>query len=307
MPLHRTHRYLLVRLLAGVAALLLLLPPERGVSADGDGDRLPDQAEILEAIAESPFGEPIHLTSVEKEREVQGDIYAIVDAPLTDLAAALGSVEDWCAILFLHLNIKSCVYHDGDDGARMTLYMGRKRYQDAEVVEQLHLDFHWDQPDKDRVITRLQADRGPQGIREFRMDLQAVALDEHRSLLHLHYSIGHGALARMAMRLYFAFGGRDRIGFTVEDHDPDGQPIHVDGIRGLIERNTVRLYFAFKAYLREPDPDRLEARLAHWFDLTERHPDQLREMDKDNYLAQKLREYENQVALQARAGGPAQP
>jgi hypothetical protein len=307
MLLHRTHQYPLVRLLTGMAALLLLLPPERGVSADGDSDRLPDQAEILEMIAESPFGEPIHLTSVEREREVQGDIYAIVDAPLAELGAALENVEAWCETLILHLNVKTCVHHEADDGARMTLYMGRKRYQDAEVVEQMHLDFHRDQPDKDRVIIRLQADRGPQGIREFRMDLQAVALDEHRSLLHLHYSIGYGALARMAMRIYFTFGGRDHIGFTVEDHDPDGEPIHVDGIRGLIERNTVRFYFAFKAYLREPDPDRLEARLAHWFDLTERHPDQLREMDKDNYLAQKLREHENQVALQARADGPARP
>ncbi|WP_232199436.1 SRPBCC family protein [Thioalkalivibrio thiocyanodenitrificans] len=299
-----THRYPLLPYLTGLITLLLLLPAGAGQSAGTGGA---DRAGILDAIAASPFHEPVHLTSAEGEREVRGDIHAILDAPLATLADTLGNVEDWCGILFLHLNVKACVYGDEPDGPGLTLYMGRKSYQDAEVVEQMRLDFYRDQAGEGLVAVRLQADRGPQGIRDVRLDLQAVPLDENRSLLHLHYTVGYGALARMAMGLYFAFGGRDRIGFTIVDRDPEGRPVHVDGIRGMIERNTVRFYFALKAYLREPDHDRLEIRLAHWFDLTERHPEQLREMDRDTYLAQKLREYENQVALQARGEEPAWP
>lgn len=52
-----------------------------------------------------------------------------------------------------------------------------------------------------------------------------------------------------------------------------------------------------------PEPDQQEPRLTHWFELTERHPEQLREIDKDTYLEQKRRERRDQEALQAKADG----
>jgi hypothetical protein len=280
------------RLITGLILLLLAARPAVGSLGPTD------IATILEAIAESPFEEPIHLESEEERREVHGRVHAVVDAPLGDLKAALGSAGAWCEILFLHINVKACVHHGRAGDERITLYLGRKRYQDPEVVERVELHFLAEHPDNEHLAIRLHADRGPHGLRAFDMKVQAVALEDERSLLLMRYSIGYGALGRIALGIYLAFGGGDRIGFTVERLDEDGAPVYVDGLRGLIERNTVRFFFALQAYLEEPD--HLEARLGLWWDLTDRHPEQLRERDKDSYLVQKLRERQNQEALQAR-------
>lgn len=280
------------RLITGL--MLLLLAARPAVGSPGPTDI----TTILEAIAQSPFDEPIHLESEEEAREVHGRVHAVVDASVADLRAALGGARDWCEILFLHINVKACVHHGRAGDERITLYIGRKRYQDAEVVDQIELRIRAEHPDNERLAIRLQADSGPHGLRAFDMKVQAVALQDERSLLLMRYSIGYGALGRFTLGMYLAFGGRGRIGFTVERLDEDGAPVYVDGLRGLIERNTVRFFFALQAYLEEPDD--LEARLGRWWDLTDRHPEQLRERDKDNYLAQKLRERQNQEALQAR-------
>ncbi|MCA1790492.1 MAG: hypothetical protein LC667_11745 [Thioalkalivibrio sp.] len=216
------------------------------------------------------------------------------------VAAGLTNVESWCEILFLNMNVKACVYAAGD--GQLTLFMGRKRYQDPAVVEQIHFSFRVDHADDDKLAIMLHADRGPHGLREDTMELRAVPIDDDTSLLHLHYALRYGRLARTVLTCHFALGGRERIGFTVEDTDEADDPVHVDGLRGMIERNTVRFYVALKAYLRHPDLDQLEARLEHWFDLTERHPDQLREGDREDYLAQKARERQDQEALQATGG-----
>jgi hypothetical protein len=291
--------------LAGLMVLMLVAWPAQSSSPTAGTAGLSDVNAILEAIAESPFDEPIHLESEEEAREVHGRVHVVVDAPLGDLKAALDSARDWCEILFLHINVKACVHHGRAGDERITLYIGRKRYQDPEVVERVELRFHTDRLDDERLAIRLQADLGPHGLRAFDMKVQAVALEDERSLLLMRYSIGYGAMGRFTLGIYLALGGRDRIGFTVERLDEDGTPVYVDGLRGLIERNTVRFFFALQAYLEEPDD--LEARLGRWWDLADRHPEQLREPGRDSYLAQKRRERRNQEALQARidAGGDA--
>ena len=287
----------IVLLLATLVALLLFTHAGQNAFAD---ERLTNTDEVLKAIADSAFEEPLHVESIEEDDWVRGDIHALLNIPHEALAAALANVEAWCEILFLHINVKACV-HDAAAG-HLTLFMGRARYQDPAVAEQIHFRFRVDHVEDDSLALMLHTDRGPHGIREVRIELQAAPIDEDTSLLRMHYALRYGRLARTVLALYFTFGGRHLIGFSIEDTDEAGEPVHVGGLRGMIERNTMRFYFALKAYLRHPEPDQLEARLDHWFDLTERYPDQLRVRDRDDYLAQKARERQNQEELQA-AGG----
>ncbi|MCY1186091.1 hypothetical protein D9M73_269280 [compost metagenome] len=55
--------------------------------------------------------------------------------------------------------------------------------------------------------------------------------------------------ARVAMQGYLATIGRDKVGFSIVGNNARGQPIHVGGTRGVIERNTMRYYLAIEAYL----------------------------------------------------------
>ena len=43
--------------------------------------------------------------------------------------------------------------------------------------------------------------------------------------------------------------GRDKVGFSVVGRAADGRPVHVEGLRGAVERNTLRYYLAVESYL----------------------------------------------------------
>ncbi|MDT4876423.1 hypothetical protein FQZ97_1118590 [compost metagenome] len=94
---------------------------------------------------------------------------------------------------------------------------------------------------------RLEAEDGPLGTRRYRIKLEAVALDERRSFLHLSYSYAYGLAARLATQAYLATLGRNKVGFSIVAHDAEGQPVYIGGMRGVIERNTMRYYLAIEA------------------------------------------------------------
>jgi len=53
---------------------------------------------------------------------------------------------------------------------------------------------------------------------------------------------------------------------------PDGQPKYVGGMRGVVERNTMRYYLAIEAHLgalATPLPLQRQKRLHNWFIATE--------------------------------------
>ena len=74
------------------------------------------------------------------------------------------------------------------------------------------------------------------------------------------------------------------------------------GLRGAIERNTMRYYLAIESYLgslAQPPGRQFATRIERWFDATERYARQLHEMDRGSYLAMKQREYARQQSLAA--------
>ncbi|MDP3827951.1 MAG: hypothetical protein Q8Q74_15470, partial [Polaromonas sp.] len=80
-----------------------------------------------------------------------------------------------------------------------------------------------------------------------------------------------------------------------------GEKTYVDGLRGAVERNTMRYYLAIDAYmasLSAPPADQLEKRLQQWFDATERYPRQLHEIERTAYLTMKRSEHRRQQAAE---------
>jgi hypothetical protein len=97
--------------------------------------------------------------------------------------------------------------------------------------------------------------------------------------------------------VYLATSGSDKVGFTVIGDPNDPNPKFIGGVRGAIERNTMRYYLAIDAYLgalATPAPKRFERSLERWFNATELYPRQLREVDRDAYFAMKRSEYARQ-------------
>ncbi|WP_024326332.1 hypothetical protein [Thioalkalivibrio sp. AKL19] len=277
--------------LGALLALALLAGHPLPALADG-------AEEWLAAIAESPLGEPIAVTSTVRGGVVEGAVYARLPYSFELVSSELEALSVWCEITFLHINIKSCVYREGENPL-LRLYVGRARYEVPEYAEPVELVRRSAQMDDDWLLIELEADRGPYGTRDYAIIVHVVPHDTG-ILVNLEYSLRFGLIARLAARVYLATGGRDRVGFTVVGDD-NGEAQYIGGLEGMIERNVMRFYLALQAWLDirdRPAQEQLQARLERWFDLTDEYPRQLRELDRETYLDQKQREYANQQRQQ---------
>jgi len=103
--------------------------------------------------------------------------------------------------------------------------------------------------------------------------------------------------ARIAMQSYLATIGRNKVGFSVTGRTADSQPVYMGGMRGVVERNTMRYYLAIETYLGAlsvPASQQVEKRLNAWHAGVERYPVQLHELERDEYLAMKRKEIRRQ-------------
>lgn len=242
----------------------------------------------------NPFQRPLYLESAETADGVAGSIHALVDHPFASAGSELNGPARWCEILLLHLNIKYCRAVTDGSGSTLRVYIGKKHEQPLD--DAYPVDFAWRvaaaSPDYLKVM--LSADEGPLSTRDYRITLEAVPLDGGRTLLHLTYSYAYGFAGKVAMQAYLATIASDKLGFTVAGKQSDGRPIYIGGMRGLVERNTMRYYLAIESYLgalSTPPQARLEKSLHDWFAAIERYPRQLHELEQDEYLAMKRKEY----------------
>jgi hypothetical protein len=285
-----------------VFAVALMLPVV-GLTAE------PNAAEALHArhaalrdvLARNAYQRPLYLDSTETPGNIKGDVYVVVAHPFAMVVDALRSGDHWCDILILHLNAKYCRPSVGPAGDTL-LHLGLGRKFDQPLADAYRVDFGY------RLLTAktellqvgLDAEQGPMGTRNYRILLEAVPLDGQRSFIHLSYAYSYGVAARLAMQAYLATLGNAKVGFTVVDRRADGQPVHVGGVRGAVERNTMRYSLAIEAYLgayTAPPREQLEKRLRDWFAATERHALQLHEIDRNEYLEMKRREVVRQQQM----------
>ncbi|HET8746713.1 MAG TPA: hypothetical protein VFM98_13990 [Ramlibacter sp.] len=276
---------LLLSFAAGAAGLL------------GPAALLARHAALAPQLASNPFGGPLVLQSEELPRRIEGDVYAVLEHPFTAVSAALADPSQWCEILILHLNTKYCRRVEAQEGTRLQVRVGRKEPQPVQAASLL--DFGWRPPQAraDYLAVQMDAPEGPYDTGDYRLLAEAVPLPGGRSFLHLGYGLGYGGASRLALQLYLTTLGRDKVGFTRVRRG--GQEAFVDGVRGVVERNTMRYYLAIDAYLDSlsaPPGRQLEQRLQAWFDATERYPRQLHEVEREAYLRMKRDEVRRQAA-----------
>ena len=239
----------------------------------------------------------VYLLSAEAADRMQGDVYALVDRPFDSLRQVLARAEDWCDILILHINTQYCRVSRGAPKVELLAGVGRKYDQPLADVYWFRFDYRVVSAAESYLEVALQAPSGPLSTSDYRLVVEAAPLAQHQSLLHLRYSYAYGLAGRWAMQAYLATVARDKVGFTVIGQGSDGQPIHVGGIRGVLERNTMRYYLGIETVLAAaelPASSRLPQSLQDWFGATERYPLQLHEIDRDTYVQMKLRELQRQ-------------
>jgi hypothetical protein len=248
---------------------------------------------LHEQLANNPYQRPLYIESSETPDRLAGEIYALVEQPFAMVSSALVGIDHWCDILILHLNVKSC-RASSSGGDMLSLNIGRKA--DQPLGDTYQIDFLYrvvvDTPDYLQIM--LDAEQGPLGTSNYRVKLEAVKLDAQRNFLHFSYSYHYGVAARMATQSYLATLGRNKVGFSITGHQANGQPDYVGGIRGIVERNTMRYYLAIEAYLGAPAPQQLEKRLSDWYAGIERYPLQLHNIERNEYLEMKRKEVQPQ-------------
>jgi hypothetical protein len=286
-----------IRAFAAALALIVLSFAAPAAGLLGPQALVARHAGLGPQLASNAFGGPLVLQSDELPRRIEGDVYAVLEHPFARVSGALADPAQWCEILILHLNTKYCRRVELQGAAHVQLRVGRKEPQAIESASLL--DFAWRAPQvrPDYLSVQMEAPEGPYDTSEYRLFAEAVPLEGGRTFLHLGYGLSYGGASRFALQLYLGTVGRDKVGFTRVPRG--GAEAFVDGLRGVVERNTIRYYLAIDAYLDSlalPPGQQLEKRLQAWFEATERYPRQLHEVERDAYLRMKREEVQRQAA-----------
>lgn len=265
------------------------------------GPLLAKYAELGEQLRNNPFQRALYLESSQSRTHLKGEIYAVVDYPFAIVNGALNNPAHWCDVLILHINVKYCNASRGPDGTVLTVNVGRKFFQPLEDAYRLDFNYRAVVTTPEYFALELNADEGPLSTHDYRIWIEAASLDDGRTFLHVTYAYEFGLIGRLAMRVYLATIGKDKVGFTVTETLPDGQPVYIRGVRGVVERNTMRYYLAIDAYfdalITSPE-DQLEQRLQKWYHSADQYARQLHEVERDDYLDMKRREYQRQQLAQ---------
>lgn len=223
------------------------------------------------------------IVSAESAGAIQGEIHGVMPHPLAVIEDALGDAAHWCEILTLTYNIKRC---DPLPGPVLSVLVGKTAQEPIDNASRMQLDLRSTAGGPRYMRKVLEAARGPFGTRNYVIAVEAIPIDAHSSFVHLSYSYELGRLSRVAAQVYLATEGASKVGFTMETDGQGGGAQLVGGLRGVMERNTVRYFFAIEAYLGTlalPPEQRFDARLRAWFDACEPYR-QLHEMPRGEYV-----------------------
>ena len=244
-------------------------------------------------LQRNPFGRPLVLESTETSNHVTGEIYATVAYPFSAVMAGLNNPDHWCDVISLHINTKYCRAVAASSGTTLEVRIGKKTPQQVADATRVDFDYRVLAASSEFLEISLNAKNGPVGTSDYRIELEAVALPNAVTFIHLTYSYAFNFAGRLAMQTYLNTLARDKVGFTAAGQRSDGQPAYVGGMRGLVERNAMRYYLAINSFLESvgsAPAAQFERRLQSWFAATEQYPRQLHEVDRAEYLEMKRTE-----------------
>ncbi len=257
--------------------------------------------ELSKQLESNQFNRPLFLHSEESSHDLKGEIYAVVDYPFSTFNSALSSPNHWCDAMVLNLNVKYCHMANNQSGNILKLNIGKKYFQplaDTYRVEFKNQDII---ATSNYFLAEFDAKEGPLGTSDYHILIEATPLKDGHTFLHFTYAYSFGMAGRLAMQTYLATIGRSKVGFTITGKYSDGQPTYIQGVRGVVERSTMRYYLAVDAYLAAltvPADAQLEKSLQYWYSNSEQYTIQLHEVELDEYLDMKRKEYQRQQTQQ---------
>ncbi len=258
-------------------------------------------AELNEQLRHNQFQRELYLISSESQHDLKGEIYAVVNYPFSAVSQALNNPDHWCDALILHVNIKYCHAAGYEANTVLNVNLGKKDQQELASTYRIALSYQEMMRTSDYFAVELKAANGPLSTSDYHIWIEATPLKDGRTFLHFTYSYAFGIVGRLAIQSYLATGGRNKVGFTISDKLVDNQPVYIKGVRGIVERNTMRYYLAIDAYLSALNSlpkDQLEQRSQQWFNSTEQYAVQLHEVERNDYLEMKRNEYKRQQVAQ---------
>lgn len=250
-----------------------------------------------ERLRSNPFNRPLVLESSETSNRVSGEIYAVINQPFQAVSTGLNSPDHWCDVISLPLNTKYCRAVTDQGNTVLKVNIGKKSAEPLIDAQRIAFTYAVAELSPQFLDVRLDAKEGPMGTSNYRIKLEAIPTASAKTFIHLTYSYSVNFAGRLAIQTYLGTIGRGKVGFTRVGQQNDGNPQFIDGVRGLVERNTMRYYLAIDSFLEannEPAPAALERRLQSWFSAAELYPRQLHEIERSEYLAMKRDEYKRQ-------------
>jgi hypothetical protein len=253
-------------------------------------------AELTPKLQTNQFQRPLYLNSTESSGNLTGDIFAVVDYPFAAVNTAFNGTAHWCDMLILHHNPKYCRASTDNGRDKLSVSIGKKHDQPLADAYKVDFGFKSSASTPEYLDVVLRAADGPMGTSDYKILLEAVSVGDKRTFIHLTYSYSYGMAARIAMRAYLSTVGSGKVGFTRSGQDGISGD-YIGGVRGVVERNTMRYYLAIDSYLsaiNAPAGEQLDRRLQSWFSGTERYARQLHEIDRNEYMEMKRSEYKRQ-------------
>jgi hypothetical protein len=254
-----------------------------------------------EQLSHNQFHRPIVLEATELPNSLKGDIFAVVTHSFATVQSAFSVPANWCDVLILHPNNKYCHAATTLNSAELITFIGGKHDRPLANAFRVVFKYRVSARTADYFQVELSAENGPLHTSNYRILLEGVRLEDGQSFIHLAYSYSSNAIGRLAVKTYLATIGRGKVGFSIVGKDRDDKAVFISGLRGMVERNTMRYYLAIDAYLSASpgrSDEQLEKRLNAWFTATEKYPRQLNDIDRASYLRMKRNEYLRQQIAQ---------
>lgn len=238
----------------------------------------------------SQFRQPVVLNSKEEGSHVTGEIYAVMSYPFSVVSENLNNPDHWCDVLSLHINTKFCQAVTETGQSYLKIFVGKKSPQSLQDASMIVFNYNKVAMTPSYINIKLQASKGALGTSDIHIEFEAVPLQDDATFLHFTYSYSINLSTRIATQIYLATIGSNKRGFTITGTDSNGASILISGVRGIIERNSMRYYLAIDSFLSTEavtGPQQFEQRLQSWFSATEAYPQQLHEMERAEYISMK--------------------